>query len=438
MSPEVIALVTLAVLISLILVGFHIGISLMVVSILGIYLAVGSFETAISVLDATAYSSIREYIFGVIPLFVLVGLLANLSGASQELYNAANELLKRVRGGVGIATILANAVFAAITGVSIASAAVFTKIAVPQMNRLGYRKRLSVGTVAGSSILGMLIPPSILMIVYGTLAEQSVGRLFIAAIIPGILMTLAFIVTLFLYLAIWPDSTSAEAAKGSSEPIDWSIALKPVAIIVLIFLTLGGIWLGWFTPTEAGGVGSFGALLIVIAKGRFTWRGLWETLLATGATTGSVLFLLIAAQMYSRSLAISGVVGSIEDIVHALDISNLAVIAMFMVILMALGCMLDSTSILLLTMPVMVPIVASFDMDLVWFGIVSIVAIETGLLTPPFGLSVFTVKASLAGVEGAGNITVEDVFAGSVPFLVAMMTVLIILVVFPQWALWLF
>lgn len=435
MSAEIIALVTLTLLISLILIGFHIGFSLMVGSILGIYLAVGSFDTAISVLDASAYSSIREYIFGVIPLFVLVGLLANLSGASQELYNAANELLKRVKGGVGIATILANAVFAAITGVSIASAAVFTKIAVPQMNRLGYRKRLSVGTVAGSSILGMLIPPSILMIVYGTLAEQSVGKLFVAAVIPGLLMTLAFVITLFAYIAIWPDSTKGAAAP--SERIDWSIVCKPVAIIVLIFVTLGGIWLGWFTPTEAGGVGSFGALIIVIAKGRFTWRSLWETLLSTGATTGSILFLLIAAQMYSKSLAISGVVSSIEDFVHTLEVSNMAIIAMFMVILMILGCILDSTSILLLTMPVMVPIVASFQMDLIWFGIVSIVAIETGLLTPPFGLSVFTVKASLAGVEGAGDVTVEDVFAGSAPFLIAMIIVLIILIAFPQWAFWL-
>ncbi len=437
MSAMAIAAITLVLLILLILVGFHLGISLMVVSILGVYLAIGSFDTAISLLDATAYSAIREYIFGVIPLFVLMGLLANLSGASRELYNAANEILKRVKGGVGIATIIANAIFAAITGVSIASAAVFTKIAVPQMNRLGYRKRLSVGIVAGSSILGMLIPPSILMIVYGALAEQSVGALFIAAIVPGLLMTLAFIVALFLYILIRPESTSANGAGGVVENIDWSVVRKPVAIVVLIFITLGGIWLGWFTPTEAGGIGAFGALLVVIAKGRFTWRDLWQTLLSTGATTGSILFLLIAAQMYSRSLAISGVVMTIEDFVQTLEISNLAVIAIFMVILMMLGCILDSTSILLLTMPVMVPIVASFNMDLIWFGIVSIVAIETGLLTPPFGLSVYTVKSALAGVEGVGEVSVEDVFAGSMPFLIAMMVVLVLLVLFPQITTWL-
>lgn len=436
MSAVAIAVITFVLLITLILIGFHLGISLMVVSILGIYLAVGHFDTAISVLDATAYSAIREYIFGVIPLFVLMGLLANLSGASRELYNAANEILKRVRGGVGIATIIANAIFAAITGVSIASAAVFTKIAVPQMNRLGYRKRLSVGIVAGSSILGMLIPPSILMIVYGALSEQSVGALFIAAIVPGLLMTGAFVLTLFIYIAIRPECTAENGAAAVPENIDWSIVFRPVAIIVLIFVTLGGIWLGWFTPTEAGGFGAFGALLIVIAKGKFTWKNLWETLLSTGATTGSILFLLIAAQMYSKSLAISGVINSIEGFIHALDVSSLLVIGMFMVILVVLGCILDSTSILLLTMPVMVPIVASFGMDLIWFGIVSIVAIETGLLTPPFGLSVYTVKSALVGVEGAGDLSVEDIFAGSMPFLVAMIVVLVVLTLFPRLTLW--
>jgi len=437
MSAMAIAGITLILLIFLIIIGFHLAIALMAVSILGVYLAIGSFDTAISLLDATAYSAIREYIFGVIPLFVLMGLLANQSGASRELYNAANEILKRVKGGVGIATIIANAIFAAITGVSIASAAVFTKIAVPQMERLGYRKRLSVGIVAGSSVLGMLIPPSILMIVYGALAEQSVGALFVAAIVPGLIMTFAFVVTLFLYILIRPDSTSANGIAPPMDAIDWAIVRKPVAIVALIFVTLGGIWFGWFTPTEAGGIGAFGALVVVIAKGQFSWRSLWQTLLATGTTTGSILFLLISAQMYSRSLAISGVVNTIQDFVISLDISGLGVIAIFMGILMVLGCILDSTSILLLTMPVMVPIVASFNMDLIWFGIVSIVAIETGLLTPPFGLSVYTVKSALSGVEGVGNISVEDVFAGSAPFLIAMMLVLVFLVLCPQVTSWL-
>lgn len=435
MSAIVIAIITLVTLITLILLGVHLGVSLMLTSVLGIFLATGNINTAINILGATSFSSIREYIFGVIPLFVLMGLLANMSGASQELYTAANEALKRIKGGVGIATIVANAIFAAITGVSIASAAVFTKIAVPQMNRLGYDKKLSVGTVAGSSILGMLIPPSILMIVYGTLAEQSVGSLFIAGILPGIIMTVAFIIAIRVYIRVKPNSVNQNAEallekKSLKESL--KIILRPWAIVVLICISLGGIWLGFFTPTEAGGIGSFGALLLVIIKKKFSFKGLWKVLLTTGVTTGSVLFLLISAQMYSRALAISGAINYIENFVHSLNMPDIGIVFIFMVILIALGCILDSTSILLLTMPVMVPIVGSFGMNLVWFGIVAIVAIETGLLTPPFGLSVYTVKSSMDGILGNENMTIEDIFRGSAPFLIAMFLVLILLVIFPQ------
>ena len=419
----------------MILSGVHLGVSLMITSVLGIFLATGNFSTAVNVLGTASFSAIREYIFGVIPLFVLMGLLANMSGASKELYDSSNEMLKKIKGGVGIATIIANAVFAAITGVSIASAAVFTKIAVPQMNRLGYDKKLSVGTVAGSSILGMLIPPSILMIVYGTLAEQSVGHLFIAGIIPGLLMTLAFTVAIRLYIVFKPDSVkniSDEAFLKRSTLESLKIIVKPWAIALLICLSLGGIWLGFFTPTEAGGVGSFGALLLVIMKKKFSVKGLWKVLLTTGVTTGSILFLLISAQMYSRALAISGAINFIENFVVSMHMPNLVIIFIFMLILVALGCILDSTSILLLTMPVMCPIVKSFGMNLVWFGIVAIVAIETGLLTPPFGLSVYTVKSSLDGVEGAENMTIEDIFRGSAPFLFAMFLILLVLVFFPN------
>ena len=434
MSAEIVLVITLVILILLILQGLHLGVALMLTSVLGIFLAIGDFSTALNILGATSFSAIREYMFGVIPLFVLMGLLANMSGASHELYSAANEGLKRIKGGVGIATIVANAIFAAITGVSIASAAVFTKIAIPQMNRLGYDKKLSVGIVAGSSILGMLIPPSILMIVYGTLAEQSVGNLFIAGIIPGIIMTVAFIIALRLYIRFKPDSVNNDPAilDDISKKESIKIILKPWAIVVLICISLGGIWLGFFTPTEAGGIGAFGALLLVIIKGKFSPKGLWKVLLTTGVTTGSVLFLLISAQMYSRALAISGAINFIENFIDALNMPNIAIVFIFMIILIALGCILDSTSILLLTMPVMCPIVASFGMNMIWFGIIAIVAIETGLLTPPFGLSVYTVKSSLGGIKGTENMTIEDIFRGSSPFLIAMLIVLVLLIVFPQ------
>ncbi|MFZ7133177.1 MAG: TRAP transporter large permease [Eubacteriales bacterium] len=433
MSVGLIILVTLVLLFTLVLCGVHLSISLMLTSVVTMFLAMGDMGLAIKLLGTTTFSSIREYTFGVIPLFVLMGLFANLSGASTELYDSAGLLLKKVRGGVGIGTIIANAIFAAITGVSIASAAVFTKIAIPQMARLGYDKKFAVGTVAGSSILGMLIPPSILMIVYGSVSEVSIGSLFVAGVIPGLIMTLAFIVVVIVI---------SQAKKGAIPPVVpftayekknfLKIVTKPWAITVLIFISLGGIWLGYFTPTEAGGIGALGALIIAIIKRKASMKGIWETLLSAGATTGSVLILLVTAQMYSKALALSGALNMIQSYILGLQVPPLVIIFIFMVILVGLGCILDPTSIILLTMPVMVPIVHSFGMSLVWFGIVGIIATETGLLTPPFGISVYTVKSALNGIPEAKDLSVEDIFSGSFPFLLAMFSVLILLVIVPD------
>ncbi len=429
MEPITVGLISLGLLLVLIIFGFHIAVSLMIMSIVGIFLTTGKFDIAINILGTTAYSSIREYVFGVIPLFVLMGLLANLSGASAELYDAANALLRRIKGGLGVATVIANAIFAAITGVSIASAAVFTKIAVPEMTRLGYNKRFAVGTVAGSSVLGMLIPPSILMIVYGMLAEVSIGKLFVAGVIPGILLSVLFIVCIITLVRVKPGIIQGKGQEEFNDSV-FKKVFKTWSILALVVITLGGIWAGFFTPTEAGGVGAFGAFLLVIIKGKFKLKLLWDTFLEAGITTGSILFLLISAQMYSRMLAISGVVGIMGDYVTSLQVAPMMIIAVFMLIMIILGCILDSTSILLLTMPLMCPIVSAFGMDLIWFGIVSIVAIETVLLTPPFGLSVYTIKSALSDVGDSG-MGVEEIFRGSFPFLIMMFIALIILMAFP-------
>jgi C4-dicarboxylate transporter DctM subunit len=435
MSAVAVGLIAFILLMVLVLLGVHIGVSLMVMSVIGIYLSTGSWSVATNILGTTAFSSIREYTFGVIPLFVLMGLLANLSGASTELFNAADALLRKVKGGLGIATVAANAVFAAITGVSIASAAVFTKIALPPMERLGYDKKFAVGTVAGSSVLGMLIPPSVLMIVYGMLAEVSIGKLFIAGVLPGILLAVIYVIGISIMVRVKPDLINQHRADGAAdtyaEGTRWKTILKPWPMILLIVITLGGIWGGFFTPIEAGGVGAFGALILVICKRKFTLKNMWDVLLETGITTGSVLFLLISAQMYSRMLAISGVVNMVGKAVINSGLAPMLVIVLFIVIMVILGCILDSTSILLLTVPLMVPIVESFGMDLVWYGIVAIVAIETGLLTPPFGLSVYTIKSSMKLREGEKGMEITEIFAGSMPFLAMMFVALLLIVVFP-------
>lgn len=435
MSPVTIGLISLILLLAMVLMGCHIGTSLMVMSVVGIYLSTGSLGVAINILGTTAFSAIRDYAFGVIPLFVLMGLLANLSGASSDLFNAADAMLRKVKGGLAIATVFANAIFAAITGVSIASAAVFTKIALPPMKRLGYDKKFAVGTIAGSSVLGMLIPPSLLMIVYGMLAEVSIGKLFVAGVLPGIMMALIYIIGISVMVKVKPALIQQPREEGAEDSYEESSRLKaiikPWPMVLLIVVTLGGIWGGFFTPIEAGGVGAFGALILVICKRKFTLKAMWDTLLETGITTGSVLFLLISAQMYSRMLAMTGVVSMVGKAVTELPLPHMAIIVIFILVWVALGCILDSTSILLLTIPLMVPIVRSFDMDLVWFGIVGIVAIETGLLTPPFGMSVYTIKSSMKASEGGDEMTLVDIFAGSMPFLLMMFLCIALMLTFP-------
>ncbi|MFP3040640.1 TRAP transporter large permease subunit [Treponema primitia] len=432
MSAGLVALITILMLLVMIFWGIHLPSALMLTSVAGIFLSTGNINVAMNVLGSTSWGAIRDYVFGVIPLFTLMGLFANLSGASQELYDAASLILKKVRGGVGMATVLANAVFAAITGVSVASAAIFTKIAYPQMSRLGYDKKVAVGTIAGSAMLGMLIPPSLLMIVYGTQADESIGALFMGGIIPGIIMTIVFCITIQIIAIRRPGAIpNGQPLTEEEQKIFWKVVLKPWAIVVLIIISLGGIWAGLFTPTEAGGIGALGALILVFVKRQFKFKTFWETLLSAGTTTGSVLFLLISAQMYSRTMAISGIINLIERFVLGMNVPNMVIIGIFILIFVALGCILDSTSIILLTMPLMVPIVRSFGMNTVWFGITAIVAIETGLVTPPFGMNVFTVKAAAQGIKGVEPITVEDIFSGSVPFLLGIVFVVILMMAFP-------
>lgn len=431
MDPITIGVGSVVVVTALILLGFHIGVALAATSFVGVYLIVGMrLSVPMSLLGSTAYNAIADYVFAVIPLFVLMGLLAMASGATRELFDAAKSLTGRARGGVGIATVAANAVFAAVTGVSVASAAIFSRLAVPEMNRLNYNHRLSLGIVASSALLGMLIPPSVLMIIYALLTDQSIGALFAAGVVPGLLVAGALSLTIWLMVYVRPEldgNSQAHAPTDAPRESRLRTVFKPWAIYALIALALGGIYGGWFTPTEAGAVGAIGALAIYIGRGRFSFREMLDLLLETGRATASIFFLFIAASMYSRMLAISGLPGSVAEWVVSLDLAPIAVIAAFAVVLILLGCFIDSVSILLLTMPIMVPVVASLGFDLVWFGVVAIIAIEIGLLTPPFGMVVFVMKASLPY-----DVNVAEIYRGALPFFLVLLVVLAILIALPQ------
>jgi C4-dicarboxylate transporter, DctM subunit len=434
MDPVTVGLISVAILFVLIILGVHIGVSLALTSLLGIWWIRGSLDVAINVLGRTAYAGIMDYVFAVAPLFVLMGLLANVSKASHELYDAANVVFARVRGGLAIATVIANAIFAAITGVSVASAAIFSKIALPQMERLGYQKKFAVGTVAGSSVLGMLIPPSMLFIVYGILAEEGIGKMFIAGIVPGIVLTIIYSIGIFLMVSVKPDLIQGweRGKKELSQTNFWKVLLKPWAIGIIIALVLGGIWLGFFTPTEAAAVGAFGAFIIALFKGNLKWPVLWEVLLETSYSTAAICLLLISAQMYSRMLTMSGLTTKLNQFLMSMSDTPMFTIWLCIVVFLILGCIIDSCSILILTIPLMVPSVKQFGMDPIWFGVVAVVAVEMGLLTPPFGMCVFAMKAVLGE-----QVTLQEIFVGSYPFLIMMFLFLIILMYVPWLSTWL-
>ncbi len=431
MSGIEIALLSIAVMLVLIYSGVHVAIALILLSFGGVWLIRGNFEIASNMLVLAFKDSISDYIFGVVPLFVLMGLLVAVAGIGRDTFEVAAQVFRKVLGGLGIATVAANAVFAAITGISIASAAVFTKVAVPEMMRHGYTPRFSVGVVAGSSVLGMLLPPSLLFILYGVLTEQSVGSLFIAGIIPGILLSLVYCAGIFAMGRWWPSFIGGGAPVSSDAVREMGVGemLNKIApIVILVALVLGGIYGGFFTPTEAGAAGALGALLISLAKRRLSWASFWQVLVQTGHTTSSICFLIIGASLYSRMLAMSGMPGWLGSWVVDSGMGVTGIVIALMLVVILLGTILDSASIMLLTLPIAIPILIGLQVDLIWLGVLMVIAVEIGLLTPPFGIAVFVVKATL-GPDS--KVTLNDIFAGAAPFAVMMLLVLVLVFLFP-------
>ena len=436
MSGVEIGLISIGAILLLIYLGMHVAVTLCVVSLIGVWAVKGNVTLATKLLAIAAYDTVAGYVFGVVPLFVLMGLLVSVSDLGKDAYVVANILMRRIRGGLGIATVAANAVFAAVTGISVASAAVFTKLAVPEMISLGYRPRFAVGVVAGSSVLGMLIPPSLLLIVYALLAEQSIGDLFIAGIVPGILLSFAFAVAILGMATFAPrmvmqedgaarDAGGAEAGDPGQSMAAAIFRLWPLP--VLVFAVIGGIYLGWFTPTESGAVGALGALALAFARRKLTWANVWQVLVETGHVTVSILMLIIAANIYTRLLALSGVPVYINDFVNGLELGFFTLLIFYAVIIVIMGTILDGISIMLIMIPIFLPLLGGYSVDLVWFGIVTVIAVEIGLLTPPLGLSAYVIKSTLDTDE----ISLADIFIGAAPFAVVMFVVLLLIIFFP-------
>lgn len=475
MSDAVIGLICIVGSLVLIQTGMHIAISLMLLSAIGIW-AVDGFRKAGALISRAAYDNISNDVLGVIPLFVFMGLLVAAAGIGRDTFNLASWMLNRVRGGLGMATVTANAVFAACTGTSIASASVFTRIAVPEMIRHGHTARFAVGVVAGSSVLGMLIPPSLLFIIYAIISDTSIGHLFIAGIVPGVLLSLAFM-ALILVMSTFQkdrvytgDTAAAEAeADEVAEPatpadiggpyprwfrrnlniwqaifrfggeLTWTWRNQWIPVVVLIFAVLGGIYMGFFTPNEAGAMGSLVALIIGLVRRQLTWDAFKHVVVETGRVTAAILFLIVAATIYSAMLTTTNLPAELAEWATEAELSFAVFILAYLVLLVILGTFLDSLSILLIAVPFALEILAEYYADSgsipsdvkIWFGVITVIGVEVGLLTPPLGIACFVIHANL----DRRDISVQDIFAGALPFTLVMMAVLALIAAVPWFAL---
>ena len=429
-------LILVGLLLFFVAIGVHIVIALGVTAVLGVYFAYGDFGMVQKLVGSTSYEGLRNYVFAVIPLFMLMGEFISKSGTITDVYRGIQRGLRKLPGRLALATVMGNAIFSFVTGVSIASAAAFTRIAYPEMKRHRYNNGFSLASITGSSVLGMLIPPSVLMIVWGILTERSIGQIFLAGVIPGLLLTGLFIVYILSAALIMPklvglnkDGTpiaSVEQIDDEDLETQGSVLWSSVWLFGIIATVLGGIWVGFFSPTEGAGVGAALGLILAITKGA-TVKDIIETILSVGRTSAPILLLLLTASLYSRSLAMTGVTSTIQDLFLSTGFGYVGIVLLMMLIWFILGMIIDSISIMLLTVAIFEPIAVSLGIEPMAFAILGIIAIEAGLLTPPFGLLVYTVKASARDKD----VRLGQIFYYSIPYWIIMLITVILLLLFP-------
>jgi C4-dicarboxylate transporter DctM subunit len=425
MSPELIGIIGIAVLVVLLIARMWIGLAMAVVGFLGLFYLKG-LDSALGVLGTVPYKYISIYPISAIPLFIFMAIVIANTGISTSLFNTAHKWLGQLRGGLAMASILACGGLAAIMGDSVAEVVTMSKVAVPEMRKHKYDSQLASGCVAAGGTLGILIPPSLGFILYGILTEQSIGMLFMAGILPGILLTLLFMVTIAIITARRPSAGPPGPRTSVKEKI---LSLKGTWHMLLLFvLIMGGIYAGIFTPTEAGAVGAFGALVISAASRRLTVKRFFDSLLEATKITAMIMLLIVGAFILMKFLAISKLPFMLAGTISGLQLPTYAIFAGIIVLYILLGMFLDVFAAVVLTIPVIYPLVVAMGFDPIWFGVVIVLILEMGLITPPVGLNVF----ALAGVTG---IPLHTIFRGVLPFVVAMIICVIIIAVFPQIAL---
>lgn len=427
-SHEAVGALGLFALVALILARLPVGVALGLVGFFG-YVGVQGWSKAFVALGTTPLDIARNYSLTVLPLFILMGTVAAKTNMARELFNSINVIFSGLRGSLAIASVATCAGFGAISGSSLATAATISRIAVPEMQRFGYDARIATGTVASAGTLGILIPPSIIMVVYAIIAEESVPALFAAGFIPGILLAVLHVLVI---MAIGTARPNLLPTAASAPLRDRFAAIGGFWKLALLFgLAVGGIYLGWFSPTEAAAVGALGAIVISAATGQLTARLLFECFIETIRTSASLFVVILGGFIFGYFMVFSRIPAALGGWLEAADFSVNVVILLVVLIYMIFGLFLDSVSMMLITVPVFLPIMRSFGIDPVWFGIFIVVVAEIGLITPPVGLNVFVIKSQLPDVP------IQTIYLGIIPFLFVDLLLIVLLVIFPGLALWL-
>jgi len=427
MTDTMAGLVGLGVLLLLIFIGMPIGFAMALVGFVGFGYIAGM-EGALSNLSAVPFGYVADYGFVVIPLFLLMGNLAANTGISKDIYSAAHTWVGQLKGGLAMATVVASAGFAAVSGSSTATGAAMGKVAYPEMQRYKYKPSMASGSIAAGGTMGILIPPSMGFILYAILTEESVGQLFMAGIIPGVLEAVFYIITIYILCMVNPAVAPAGPRTTFREKL---VSLKGVwSMLALFVLVMGGIYGGLFTPSEAAAVGAFGALVISLAMRRFTTKIFTQSLAETGQTTAMIFILIIGSMIFMRFLAVSNLPFVLSEFVAGMDVPGYVVIIVVIVFYIFVGCFLDIFSSLVLTIPVIYPTIIALGFDPIWFGVIFVRVAEIGLITPPIGMNCFV-------IAGVTDLPLGTVFRGIVPFLIADICHVALLVTVPQVALFL-
>jgi C4-dicarboxylate transporter DctM subunit len=428
MSPDVVAIIGFVVLFALMLLRVPVGMAMGLVGVSGFAYLVGG-GPALKLIGQTSMRTVTDYTFGVIPMFLLMGAFVTTSGMSRELFRAANTFVGHLRGGLGIATIVACAGFAAISGSSVATAATFSTVAYPEMRRYDYPQSFATGVIAAGGTLGAMFPPSTVLAVYGIITEQDIGRLFIAGILPGLLAVSMYVLTVAAIGKLRPGFLPAGTRAGAEDRLQ---AIRDVWAPALLFVfVIGGLYGGLFTPTEAGGMGAGGAFLIGVMRGRLSPADIRHSLLQATRTAAAVFTVLIGALLFGYFLTITQTPQKVTEFLTGLGVGRYGVLALIMLMYLVLGCLMDAMAMIILTVPIIFPVIKSLGFDPIWFGIIIVMTVELGLIHPPVGMNVFVIKSVVKDVK------FSTIFVGVLPFIVTDLIRLVILIAFPIIALYL-